>query len=84
MKCNQDKTLKILLPAYHLAVAQNQTKAYFDRASLIWFLRFPDAEDAVHVHKPFLDDSAYATHIRDQRLKVSIYSKVLELLTMAF
>lgn len=85
-KRNQDRTLKLLLPSYRLAVSQDQTNAYLDRASLIWFLRFPDAEDGVHVHKPFLDDSAYEAHIRDQRLKVRVYSKIFsnELLTIPF
>ena len=85
-KHNQDCTLKLLLPSYRLAVSQDQTNAYLDRASLIRFLRFPDAEDGVHVHKPFLDDSAYEAHIRDQHLKVRVYSKILsnELLTIPF
>ena len=85
-KRNQDHTLNILLPSYRLAVTQNQTNDYFGRASLIWFLCFPDAGDEVHVHKPFLGDPAYDTHIRDGHVKVSICRELYlhELLTMIF
>ena len=84
-KCHQDQILKLLVPSYRLAVAQDQINPYFNRASLIWFLRFPDAEDEVHVHKAFLGDSEYETHIRNQRIKVNVRSYLFfhELLTMA-
>ncbi|EDQ98437.1 uncharacterized protein LACBIDRAFT_335965 [Laccaria bicolor S238N-H82] len=68
-KCHQDQILKLLVPSYRLAIAQDQINAYFNHASLIWFLRFPDAEAEVHVHKAFLGDTEYETHIRNQRIK---------------
>ena len=70
-KNDQERVLKELLPSFCIALAYNQIDTFFKRASLIWFWRFPDAEDEVHVHQPFVGDPAYDTHIRCERIKVS-------------
>ena len=70
-KCHEDATAKLLLPSLRAAIREDQVKSFLDRAALIWFLRFPEAEEEVHVHEAFLDDASYDDHIRRERFKVS-------------
>lgn len=65
--------LKQLLPSFITASKEGQVTAYISRASLVWFLRFPDpAEDEVYVHENFKDDPTYEEHIREARRKASL------------
>jgi len=57
-KNDQEHILKELLPSFHITLAYDQIDTFFDRALLIWFLCFPDAEDEVHVHQPMIHTSA--------------------------
>ena len=70
-KRHEDATTKLLLPSFRAAIREDQVKSFLDRAALIWFLRFPEPEEEVHVHEGFLDDAGYDDHIRRERFKVS-------------
>lgn len=70
-KRHEDATAKLLLPSFRAAIREDQVKSFLDRAALIWFLRFPEPEEEVHVHEGFLDDAGYDDHIRRERFKVS-------------
>ena len=72
-KRHEDATANLLLPSFRAAIREDQVKAFLERAALIWFLRFPEPEEGIHVHQPFLDDAGYDDHIRRERCKVSTY-----------
>ena len=76
-KRHEDATAKLLLPSFRAAIREDQVKAFLDRATLIWLLRFPEPEEEVHVHRPFLDDAGYDDHIRREQSKVSTSSCLL-------
>ena len=69
-KRHEDATAKLLLPSFRAAIHEDQVKAFLDRAALIWFLQFPEPEEDVYVHQPFVDDTGYDDYIRHERLKV--------------
>ena len=44
---------------FRATIHEDQVKYFLDHLALIWFLRFPGAEEEVHVHEAFLDDAGY-------------------------
>ena len=69
-KHHEDATVKLLLPSFHAAIHEDQVKTFLDCAALIWFLQFPEPEEEVYVHQPFVDDTGYDDYIHHERLKV--------------
>jgi len=70
LKKTQDDVLKALLPSYFLARAAGQSDKFFERANLVWCLRFPEPEEEIRVNKDYMD-SEYGAYILKLWQKVS-------------
>lgn len=73
LKRRQDLILNALGPSFRVAYREVQVNAFFERASHLWFLLFPEPEEEIRVQPGYLDDPDYQEHINTARRKVSFY-----------
>lgn len=73
LKRQQDLILKALGPSFRIAYREVQVNVFFERASHLWFLLFPEPEEEIRVQPGYLDDPDYQEHITIACRKVSLY-----------
>jgi hypothetical protein len=71
LKRRQDVILNALGPSFRIAYREVQVNAFFERASHLWFLLFPEPEEEIRVQPGYLGDPDYQEHITIARRKVS-------------
>jgi len=77
LKRCQDVILNALGPSFRIAYREVQVNVFFERASHLWFLLFPEPEEEIQVQLGYLGDPDYQEHITIARRKVSLCVYVL-------
>ena len=72
LKKQQDLIINALGRSFRVAYREQQINVFFQRASHLWFLIFPETEEGIRVQPDYLDDPDYEAHITNARRKVSL------------